>query len=151
MADVIQKGTSRYKSHLVNDKEIVRFVGIETYCRLRRGDPDLYNDLLECSKVPEQPTEIEALVMTASPRAIKEQLINYIVTGETTPLTDQLTLPDNRQLSYFQLEDAPGSTVIWIIVLFVMIAAIVWAFIVLGFTEAVFGPVEPIRCLSIWQ
>ena len=136
MTTVIRQGVSKYQDRKVYDKEIVKYVGFENYCRLRKAAPSLYDDFVECDTVSCIPSEVEALTLEHSPHSIKRQLVCAIATGTTTEVTENLCLPSPRKQPVFL--DPPLATAWWIVWLFIIILIIVLVVINLGLVHTIF-------------
>lgn len=121
---------------MVTDKDIVRYVGFDTYCRLRKAQPDLYVEYMECWTASKHPGQIEVLTFERDPVQIKAQLVEAIATGRTTLLTEQLVAPPTNKPIHF--DTPPTATFMWILWLFVILFLIIGYLAVAGHVEYIF-------------
>ncbi len=136
-AITIAHGTSRCGTQRVSDLDIVKYVGFDTYCRLRKAQPSLYIEYVECWTTPTHPSHVEALTFETAPEQIKAQLVGAIATGVKTPLTQQLAAPPSTKP--LQFEVAPTATFFWVMWLFVIVLSIIGYLAYAGHVEYIFA------------
>jgi hypothetical protein len=135
--DDIKSHVSTYGSKSVTDTQLLGYVGRETYCRLRRQTPYLWAELTDCTSIQDHPSDVESVILDerASPTTIKRQLIAGYLGVKKTPIVAEL---EQTSPVVIPLEDYRGIYGLWIIWLFIIISSIVYAFYVLGITQALF-------------
>lgn len=118
---IVRSGVSYIGSHRIYDKELYRYLGPETYCRLQRQDPDLYLEFIECSRISKAFSEAEAIVSNygEEPRSLKHKIVEtYGGVSEEAVVYD---LARERQPEIFDFEHTSGSTFWWVLWLIVIV------------------------------
>lgn len=112
-------GVSKINNVTVTDRDIAQHVGFDTYCRLRRRQPDLYMDYIECKSISIQPNKVELMTYERTPLQVKTDLVTSIANGDISDLTRE---DYKKPLEY---EIPLSSTVTWILWLFIMLFFII--------------------------
>lgn len=134
---VCAHGISRYGTQLVSDHDIVKFTGFDTYCRLRKAQPDLYIEYVECWTTPKHPIHIEALTFEVDPEQVKAQLVGAIAANIHTPLTQQLAAPPSNKPLQFEVSST--GIFFWVVWLFIIVLSIIGYLAYAGHIQYIFS------------
>lgn len=156
MTTHVAKGVSVHKGQKVYDLQIVKYIGFDNYCRLRKTAPHLYHDYNECWTEPKMPADPEALTMELTSETLKQQLVVAILDGTKTRSTDLLAIkpkksckssPESnanvaRRINSPQrlyLQTTVMGTIWWCLWLFVILAFVVFYLIYAGLVDQFFS------------
>lgn len=136
--DSIKRSVSRYANKVVYDKQLVHYLGVNTYCRLRRMEPSLWSPFPNCVNIHDGHDEVESIVYEFgySPKQVKKQIVASLATGKKTLLAERLIC---SSLPPFKIETTLWVDVVWVVTLFVLTFSIVIYVVYSGIFNSLFN------------
>lgn len=150
---IVRSHVSKYGQQLIYDKQLLKYMGYNEYCRIKRKSPDLWADFPECWDNYEHPTDVEAHLLDSNLSAteIKRRLIiammlryksadpaeinQYITSMGIQCLINPDSLPD-----HYNPKEDPLAVFAWIIVIFFIMVVSIFTLYLFGFAEYFFAP-----------
>jgi tetrahydromethanopterin S-methyltransferase subunit F len=142
--------SNKKKDIIVHDSTIMRYIGIESYCRFQKEEPNLYEEFLECNNVIDNlPTQLNIELMDSqlTNEDIKKQLVTLIANPNSNSVSQTV-----KNIKYHSesfpgeiLLQHPSATIWFIIIIFIIIFLIILVLYMLGVVDLLIKPQNQIN------